>query len=157
MLTPMAVPGIASTLLLNIILAGTRRSGRLNLTTLERGAADRLHRLVLEPGGPVLGQALGRLDDRDRADPGPRLVQPAAARARPDLRRRQVSRRNAHGHGHAQGTSRRASAPSRSSRASTSTIEDGEFVRLRRPLRLRQVHAAAADRRARGHHRRARS
>jgi multiple sugar transport system ATP-binding protein len=29
-------------------------------------------------------------------------------------------------------------------------IDDGEFVRLRRPLGLRQVHAAAADRRARG-------
>ena len=73
-LTPMAVPGIASTLLLNVILAWNEAFWTLNLTTIERRAADRLHRLLLQPGGPVLGQAFGRLDARDRADPGARLV-----------------------------------------------------------------------------------
>ena len=34
---------------------------------LLRRAAHHLHRLVLEPPGPVLGQAVGRLDDGDRA------------------------------------------------------------------------------------------
>ena len=57
MLTPMAVPGIASTVLLNLILAWNEAFWTLNLTTLERGAAHRVHRLLLQPGGPVLGQA----------------------------------------------------------------------------------------------------
>src|SRR5690606_19109394 len=51
-----------------------------------RGAADRLHRLLFEPRGIVLGQALRRLDARYRADPDHRLVQPEAARPRPHLR-----------------------------------------------------------------------
>ena len=78
-LTPMAVPGIASTLLLNFILAWNEAFWTLNLTTLGGGAADRLHRLLLEPGGPVLGQAVGGLDDRHRADPDPRLVLASAS------------------------------------------------------------------------------
>ena len=45
-LTPMAVPGIASTLLLNIILAWNEAFWTLNLTRREGGAADRLHRLL---------------------------------------------------------------------------------------------------------------
>ena len=50
-LTPMAVPGIASTLLLNIILAWNEAFWTLNLTTTERGAADRLHRSFSSPQG----------------------------------------------------------------------------------------------------------
>ena len=42
-------------------------------------------------------------------------------------------------------------------RASTSTIEEGELPRARRPVGLRQVHAAQHDRRAGGDHRAARS
>ena len=63
-LAPMAVPGIASTVLLNVILAWNEAFWTLNLTTVERGAADRVHRLLFEPGRAVLGQAVGRLDAR---------------------------------------------------------------------------------------------
>jgi hypothetical protein len=52
--------------------------------------ADRLHRLLLQPRRAVLGQAVRRLDTGHRADPDHGLVEPASARARPDLRRRQV-------------------------------------------------------------------
>ena len=38
--------------------------------------ADHLHRLVLEPAGAVLGQAVGRLDDGDRPHLGVRLDEP---------------------------------------------------------------------------------
>src|SRR5262249_40635788 len=59
---------------------------------LERGAAHRLHRFLFEPGRVVLGQALGGFDARDRTNSRPRLVQSAAARPRPDLRRRQIGK-----------------------------------------------------------------
>ena len=36
---------------------------------LGRCPAHRLHRLLFEPGRPVLGQAFGRIDHGDRADP----------------------------------------------------------------------------------------
>ena len=90
LLLPLSLPGIASTALLSIILCWNEAFWSLNLTTSQRGAADHLHRLVLRTRGPVLGQALGRLDDRDRPHPRLRLDEPAPARARPDLRRRQV-------------------------------------------------------------------
>ena len=127
----MAVPGIASTMLLNIILAWNEAFWTIRLTTTERRAADRLHQLVLEPAGPVLGQAVGGLDAGHRADPDHGLVQPEAAGARPDLRRREVTKTE---------TGRKPWATSRS-RTSTSPsarrsiipgidldIEDGEFV-----------------------------
>ena len=91
-LTPMAVPGIASTLLLNIILAWNESFWTIRLDHDQRRAADRLHRQLLLAAGPVLGQALGGLGDGDRADPDHGLVQPEAARPRPDLRRREVRR-----------------------------------------------------------------
>src|SRR5690606_19636362 len=53
-------------------------------------AADRLHLVLLVAAGPVLGQALRRLDAGHRADPGARLAEPEAAGARPHLRRRQI-------------------------------------------------------------------
>ena len=91
-LTPMAIPGMASTLLLNIILAWNEAFWTLNLTTSEAAPLTGLHCLLLEPRGFVLGQAFSGIDPRHRADPGARLVQPAAAGARPDLRRRQMNR-----------------------------------------------------------------
>src|SRR6478735_7144028 len=45
---------------------------------------------ILEAGRSVLGQALGRLADGDRAHRRRRLVQPEAARPGPDLRRGEV-------------------------------------------------------------------
>ena len=50
------------------------------------GAADRVHCVILQPRRAVLRQAVRGIDDGGRADPGVRLVQPAPARARPDLR-----------------------------------------------------------------------
>ena len=62
LLMPLALPGIASTALLSIILCWNEAFWSLNLTTSQRGPADRLHRVVLQPGRAVLGQAVGRLD-----------------------------------------------------------------------------------------------
>ena len=57
---------------------------------VERRAADRLHRLLLGAGRVLLGQAVGGLDARHRADPHPRLVLAETAGPRLDLRRRQM-------------------------------------------------------------------
>ncbi len=128
-LTPMAVPGIASTLLLNIILAWNEAFWTIRLTTTERRAADRLHRVVLEPAGPVLGQALGGLDARHRADPAHGLVQPEATRPRPDLRRGEIRELREENHGlhhprtRQQVLRRRPIIPD-----IDLDIEDGEFV-----------------------------
>ena len=153
-LTPMAVPGIASTMLLNIILAWNEAFWTLNLTDAQRGAADRVHRLLLQPRGPVLGQAVGGLDARHRADPDARLVQPAATGARPHLRRGQVDQGG-------RSWARSTSTASRRSFGNVDVIQDVDLDdrrrrlrRLRRPVGLRQVDAAAPDRRARGRHRR---
>jgi polyol transport system permease protein len=53
-------------------------------------AAHRVHRVLFESGGAVLGEAFRGLDASHRADPRARLVQPAAARSRAHVRRRQV-------------------------------------------------------------------
>ena len=92
-LTPMAIPGLASTLLLNFILAWNEAFWTLNLSTLGGRAAHGVHRVLFKSGRPVLGQAVGGLDARHRADHRSRMVQPAAARPRPDLRRRQIDQR----------------------------------------------------------------
>ena len=73
-LTPMAVPGIASTMLLNIILAWNEAFWTHPPHHHQCRAADRLHRLLLEPAGPVLGEAVGGLDAGHRADPDHGLV-----------------------------------------------------------------------------------
>ena len=57
-----------------------------------RRAADLPDRRIFEPRRPVLGQAVGGLDSRDRPDHHPRLVLAEAIGARPDFRRRQVIR-----------------------------------------------------------------
>ena len=89
-LTPMAVPGIASTMLLAIILSWNEAFWTLNLTTSNAAPSDRLHRVLLGAGRLLLGQAFGRLDARHRADPHPRLVLAETAGPRLDLRRRQM-------------------------------------------------------------------
>src|SRR5438552_879633 len=49
--------------------------------------ADRFHCLVLEPGGPVLGQAVGGFHAGRRAHPDLRLADAETTGARPDFRR----------------------------------------------------------------------
>ena len=60
-LTPMAVPGIASTMLLAVILSWNEAFWTLNLTTTYRRAADRLHRLLLGAGRRFSGRSSRRL------------------------------------------------------------------------------------------------
>ena len=126
-LPPMAVPGHRLDL-------AAERHPRLERGVLDAQpddvagrAADGLHRVLFEPRGPVLGQALGCLDHGDRADPRPRLVQPATTRPRPDIRRREVRGIEPWAASLCK-ASPRASATSTSSRASTSTMEEGAFV-----------------------------
>ena len=58
MLVPMAVPGIASTMLLNIILAWNEAFWTLNLTAANAAPLTAFIASYLESRGPVLGQAL---------------------------------------------------------------------------------------------------
>ena len=73
--------------------------GVLDLEPLDLAgrAAHGLHRLLLESRGVVLGQAVSGIDPRNRSNSGARMVQPAAACPRPDLRRRQIVPRKASG------------------------------------------------------------
>ena len=91
-LTPMAMPGIASTMLLSVILSWNEAFWTLQPDDHARRAVDLSDRRIFEPRRPVLGQALGGLDAGDRADPHSRLVLAEATGARPDFRRRQVIR-----------------------------------------------------------------
>ena len=141
-------------MLLNIILAWNEAFWTIRLTTTNAAPLTAFIASLLEPAGPVLGEAVGGLDAGDRADPDHGLVQPEAAGARPDLRRGEVRI-----WGDTMGNI--ALETSTRSFGSTTIIPNdrprhrGRRVRgLRRPVGLRQVHAAAADRRARGHHRR---
>jgi sorbitol/mannitol transport system permease protein len=84
-LTPMAIPGIASTILLNFILAWNEAFWTLNLTAAKCRSADRIHRQLFEPGRPVLRQAFGSINHGHCANPHPWLVQPEATRTRPHL------------------------------------------------------------------------
>ncbi len=140
-LTPMALPGIASTLLLNVILAWNEAFWTLNLSTLGGGAAHRLHRVLFEPGGSLLGQAFGRLDARHRADPRPRLVQPAPARPRADLRRRQVAgEQRSWARSHSRASGNRSDGHRHQGRQSRHRRRI--VRRVRRAVRMRQDHAA---------------
>jgi sorbitol/mannitol transport system permease protein len=98
-LTPMAVPGIASTILLNIILAWNEAFWTLNLTAANAAPLTAFIASYSSPEGLFYRQALGRLDHGDRADPDPGLVQPETTGARPDLRRREIG--GIHGTHHA--------------------------------------------------------
>lgn len=94
-LTPMAVPGIASTVLLNIILSWNEAFWTLNLTASKAAPLTAFIASYSSPEGPLLRQALRRIDHGDRAHRHPRLVQPKQLVHGPDLRRRQI--RNTHG------------------------------------------------------------
>ena len=91
-LTPMAVPGIASTMLLAVILSWNEAFWTLNLTTSNAAPLTGVHRLVFGPGRFLLGKAFRGVYARDRADPHPRLVLAEAARPRSDVRRREIGR-----------------------------------------------------------------
>ena len=130
-LTPMAVPGIASTLLLNLILAWNEAFWTLNLSTSEAAPLTVFIASYSSPEGPVLGQAFGGLDARHRADPRPRLVQPAAARPRPDLRRRQIERASTGGTVMGQITLegvQKSFGPTHIIKGADLDIDDGSFV-----------------------------
>ena len=145
-LTPMAVPGLASTLLAQFH-PGVER-GVLDAEPFDAGcgAAHGVHRVLFESRGPVLGQAVGGLDARHCADHHPRMVHPAAARPRADLRRRQ-SKGKRHGPDHAPRRPQIVRRPSSSSGCQSGYR--GRLLRgLRRTVRLRQDHAVAPDRRA---------
>ena len=92
-LTPMAVPGIASTLLLNIILAWNEAFWTLNLTAAKAAPLTAFHRRLLEPRGSVLRQVERRQHPGHRADPGHGLVQPETACPRAHLRRGEIGDR----------------------------------------------------------------
>ena len=85
-LTPMAVPGIASTMLLCIILSWNEAFWTLNLTTTERGAIDQHDRQFVDLSGAVLGEAFGGFDTGDRSNSHPWLVLAEATGARLDVR-----------------------------------------------------------------------
>ncbi len=59
---------------------------------LQRRAADRVHRLIFGAGGLLLGEAVGGIHSRHRADPHPRLVLAEAARPWTDVRRGEIIR-----------------------------------------------------------------
>ena len=61
-LTPMAIPGIASTVLLNVILAWNEAFWTHRAHHHGRGAAHQVHLGFSSPQGTLLRQAFGRLD-----------------------------------------------------------------------------------------------
>ena len=89
-LTPMAVPGIASTMLLAVILSWNEAFWTLNLTTSNAAPLPGLHRFLLSAGRVLLGQAVGGLHPRHRAHSHPRLVLAETAGPRSDVRRGEV-------------------------------------------------------------------
>ena len=114
---PLAMGTLASTGLLCLVLSWNEAFWSLKPDRGQRRHARGADRLVLEPRRPVLGQVVGRLADGHRAHRGVRLVQPEAARGRPDLRRSQVTRRPPPCHSCNSNRSRRSSASIAPSRA----------------------------------------
>ena len=89
-LTPMAVPGIASTMLLAVILSWNEAFWTLNLTTSNAAPLPAFIASYSAPEGFFWAKAFGGVDARHRAHPHPRLVLAEAAGPRLDLRRRQM-------------------------------------------------------------------
>ncbi len=102
-LTPMAIPGIASTMLAQLHPRLERGVLDAEPDGSQCSTADRLHRQLFQPGGVVLCQAVGGLHHGHRADPDPWLVQPEAIGPRPDLRRREIRERTNGTHNARQG------------------------------------------------------
>ena len=127
-LTPMAVPGPRLDAAAQFH-PGVER-GVLDAEPFDAGggAAHGIHRILFEPRGPVLGQAVGRLDARHCPDHHPRMVHAAAARPRTDLRRRQVARdQRSWARSRSQGV-RKSFGPVNIIKDANLDIEDGSFV-----------------------------
>lgn len=90
---PLSVGGLASTGLLCLVLSWNEAFWALNLTSAKAGTLATLIASYSTPRRPVLGQVVGCLADGHCAHRRVRLVQPKAVGARPDLRRRQVKKR----------------------------------------------------------------
>ena len=89
-LLPIAKGGLASTVLLSLILCWNEAFWSLNLTSSQGRATDRVDRLVLKPRRSVLGQVVGGVDPGLCADPDLRLDQPETTGPRPVVRRREM-------------------------------------------------------------------
>ena len=91
-LLPIAKGGLASTVLLSLILCWNEAFWSLEPDLVESRAADRVDRLVLKSRRSVLGQVVGGVDPGLRADPDLRLDQPETIGPRPVVRRREMKR-----------------------------------------------------------------
>lgn len=89
-LTPMAIPGLASTLLLNFILAWNQAFWTLNLSTLDAAPLAVFIASYSSPEEPVLGEVVGCINARHCSAIILRMVHPAATRPRADVRCRQI-------------------------------------------------------------------
>ena len=148
-------PGPRLDLLLNLILAWNEAFWTLNLSTSDAAPLTVFIASYSSPEGLFWAKLSAASTLAIAPDPRPRLVQPAAARPRPHLRRRQSSEGLPdHGPDHASGTCRKSFGPVQHHQGRRSR-DRGRLLRgVRRPVGLRQDHAAAPDRRARGRHRR---
>lgn len=143
-LTPMAIPGIASTVLLNFILAWNEAFWTLNLTAAKGRPADGVHRKLLKSGGPLLRQALRRLHHGHRTHSHSRLVQPEAAGSRPHLRRCEIGQD--HGTHFAQ-ASHQELRFGQCHQTARSRSQRRRVRGFRRTVGLRKIDASAPDRR----------
>ena len=98
-LTPMAIPGIASTLLLNFILAWNEAFWTLNLTAAKAAPLTAFIASYSSPEGSVLRQTQRGFDYGHCADPHSWLVQPETTCPRPDVWRGEI-RNLTHGTNH---------------------------------------------------------
>ena len=89
-LTPMAIPGIASTVLLNFILAWNEAFWTLNLTAAKAAPLTAFIASYSSPEGLFLCQAQRGIDYGDRTNSHHGLVQPKATCTWPDVRRGEI-------------------------------------------------------------------
>ena len=89
-LLPLAMPGIAATALLSMILCWNEAFWSLNLTTVKAATLTAFTASFCQPGGPVLGEAVGGFDAGDRAHPDLWVDRPAPIGARSVVRGGQV-------------------------------------------------------------------
>lgn len=93
-LLPIAKGGLASTVLLSLILCWNEAFWSLNLTSSKAAPLTALIASYSSPEGFVLGQVVGGVDSGVCADPDLRLDQPETTGARPVVRRREMNLTN---------------------------------------------------------------